>query len=46
MGRLTLNILLTFAQFERELAGESIRDKFAASRGQGHLDGRHPAARL
>jgi DNA invertase Pin-like site-specific DNA recombinase len=32
MGRLTLNILLSFAQFERELAGERIRDKFAASR--------------
>jgi Resolvase, N terminal domain len=32
MGRLTLNILLPFAHFERELAGERIRDKFAASR--------------
>jgi site-specific DNA recombinase len=32
MGRLTLNVLLSFAQFERELAGERIRDKFAASR--------------
>jgi DNA invertase Pin-like site-specific DNA recombinase len=32
MGRLTLNILLSFAQFEREFAGERIRDKFAASR--------------
>src|SRR6202521_3310023 len=31
MGRLTLNILLSFAQFERELTGERIRDKFAAS---------------
>src|SRR5260370_26009713 len=31
-GRLTLNVLLSFAQFERELAGERIRDKFAASR--------------
>ena len=31
MGRLTLNILLSFAQFEREVIGERIRDKFAAS---------------
>jgi hypothetical protein len=30
-----LNILLSFAQFERELAGERIRDKFAASRAKG-----------
>jgi DNA invertase Pin-like site-specific DNA recombinase len=35
MGRLTLNILLSFAQFERELIGERIRDKFAASRRKG-----------
>src|SRR6266511_2899389 len=35
MGRLTLNILLSFAQFERELIGERIRDKFAASRKKG-----------
>jgi site-specific DNA recombinase len=35
MGRLTLNILLSFAQFERELTGERIRDKFAASRMKG-----------
>src|SRR5215471_1226597 len=35
MGRLTLNVLLSFAQFERELAGERIRDKFAASRRRG-----------
>jgi site-specific DNA recombinase len=35
MGRLTLNVLLSFAQFERELAGERIRDKFAASRSKG-----------
>ena len=46
MGRLTLNILLSFAQFERELIGERIRDKFAASRKQGHVDGRLAAARL
>lgn len=32
MGRLTLNILLSFAQFEREVTGERIRDKFEASR--------------
>src|SRR5581483_4411586 len=35
MGRLTLNILLSFAQFERELSGERIRDKIAASRKRG-----------
>jgi len=35
MGRLTLNILLSFAQFEREVTGERIRDKFAASRQKG-----------
>ena len=35
MGRLTFNVLLSFAQFERELAGERIRDKFAASRRKG-----------
>ena len=43
MGRLTLNILLSFAQFEREVIGERIRDKFRASR---HVDGWTPAARL
>jgi hypothetical protein len=32
MGRLTLNILLSFAQFEREVIGERIRDKIAASK--------------
>ena len=31
MGRLTLNVLLSFAQFEREVTGERIRDKIAAS---------------
>jgi site-specific DNA recombinase len=31
MGRLTLNVLLSFAQFEREITGERIRDKIAAS---------------
>jgi len=35
MGRLTLNILLSFAQFEREVTGERIRDKVAASRAKG-----------
>src|SRR6516164_729309 len=35
MGRLTLNILLSFAQFEREVIGERVRDKFAASRRKG-----------
>jgi site-specific DNA recombinase len=35
MGRLTLNILLSFAQFEREVIGERIRDKIAASRKRG-----------
>jgi DNA invertase Pin-like site-specific DNA recombinase len=42
MGRLTLNILLSFAQFERELAGERIRDKFAASRRKGIFMGGSP----
>jgi site-specific DNA recombinase len=35
MARLTLNILLSFAQFEREVIGERIRDKFATSRKRG-----------
>jgi hypothetical protein len=35
MGRLTLNMLLSFAQFEREVIGERIRDKVAASRKRG-----------
>jgi site-specific DNA recombinase len=35
MGRLTLNVLLSFAQFEREVAGERIRDKIAASKRKG-----------
>ena len=46
MGRLTLNMLLSFAQFEREIAGERIRDKIAASKAQGHVDGRQRAAGL
>jgi len=51
MGRLTLNVLLSFAQFEREVTGERIRDKIAASKRKGmwmggpvplgyHLEGR------
>src|SRR5271155_256981 len=35
MGRLTLNVLLSFAQFEREVTGERIRDKVAASKRKG-----------
>jgi hypothetical protein len=35
MGRLTLNVLLSFAQFEREVAGERIRDKISASKRRG-----------
>ena len=42
MGRLTLNILLSFAQFEREVTAERIRDKFAASRKKGMWMGGHP----
>ena len=39
MGRLTLNVLLSFAQFEREVIGERIRDKVAASRRRGRWMG-------
>lgn len=42
MGRLTLNILLSFAQFEREIIGERIRDKIAASRKKGKWTGGTP----
>jgi DNA invertase Pin-like site-specific DNA recombinase len=35
MGRLMLNVLLSFAQFEREVTGERIRDKIAASKAKG-----------
>jgi len=42
MGRLTLNILLSFAQFEREVTAERIRDKFAASRAKGIFMGGVP----
>jgi DNA invertase Pin-like site-specific DNA recombinase len=39
MGRLTLNVLLSFAQFEREVTGERIRDKIAASKKKGMFMG-------
>ena len=39
MGRLTLNMLLSFAQFEREVTSERIRDKIAASRKMRNVDG-------
>jgi site-specific DNA recombinase len=42
MGRLTLNVLLSFAQFEREVIGERIRDKIAASRRKGMWMGGYP----
>ncbi|HXF87997.1 MAG TPA: recombinase family protein [Xanthobacteraceae bacterium] len=42
MGRLTLNILLSFAQFEREITAERIRDKFRVSRQKGMWMGGHP----
>ena len=42
MGRLTLNILLSFAQFEREVTGERIRDKIAASKARGMRMGGTP----
>src|ERR1700693_172585 len=43
MGRLTLNVLLSFAQFEREVTGERIRDKIAASKRKGMwMGGRAP----
>lgn len=42
MGRLTLNVLLSFAQFEREVTGERIRDKIAASRKKGMWMGGNP----
>jgi site-specific DNA recombinase len=41
MGRLTLNVLLSFAQFEREVTGERIRDKVAASKKKGMWMGGH-----
>ena len=42
MGRLTLNVLLSFAQFEREVTGERIRDKIAASKAKGLWMGGNP----
>ena len=42
MGRLILNVLLSFAQFEREIIGERIRDKIAASRRKGKWTGGKP----
>jgi len=42
MGRLTLNVLLSFAQFEREVTGERIRDKIAASKARGMWMGGFP----
>lgn len=42
MGRLTLNMLLSFAQFEREVTGERIRDKIAASKRKGMWMGGNP----
>jgi site-specific DNA recombinase len=42
MGRLTLNVLLSFAQFEREVIAERIRDKFRASRARGMWMGGTP----
>lgn len=43
MGRLILNVLLSFAQFEREIIGERIRDKIAASRRKGKWTGGTPS---
>ena len=42
LGRLTLNILLSFAQFERELISERTRDKMSAARRKGKWTGGHP----
>jgi site-specific DNA recombinase len=42
MGRLTLNVLLSFAQFEREVTAERIRDKIAASKKKGMWMGGYP----
>jgi DNA invertase Pin-like site-specific DNA recombinase len=46
MGRLTLNVLLSFAQFEREVTGERIRDKIAASKRKGLWMGGSSPARI
>jgi site-specific DNA recombinase len=45
LGRLTLNILLSFAQFERELIGERTRDKMAAAKRRGKWTGGVPVLR-
>src|SRR5436305_9624079 len=42
MGRLMLNVLMSFAQFEREIIGERTRDKIAAARRKGKWAGGHP----
>ena len=46
MGRLTLNVLLSFAQFEREVTSERIRDKIACLQAQRSLGRRHSPARI
>ena len=46
MGRLTLKILLSFAQFEREIISERTRDKIAAARRKGKFAGGHAVARV
>jgi DNA invertase Pin-like site-specific DNA recombinase len=46
MGRLTLNILLSFAQFEREIIGERIRDKLAAQCRRGQWTGGYSRHRI
>jgi DNA invertase Pin-like site-specific DNA recombinase len=46
VGRLTLNVLLSFAQFEREVTGERIRDKIRRLEAERHVDGRGAATRL
>ena len=46
MGRLTLNILLSFAQFEREIISERTRDKQCAARRKRQMDRRAPGPRL
>ena len=42
MGKLTLNMLLSFAQFEREVSSERVRDKIASSKAKGYWMGGHP----
>ena len=46
MGRLILNVLLSFAQFEREIIAERTRDKIAATRRKGKWAGGHPILTL